>query len=374
MERAAARERRELAARSKEAARWEEQRRAEHEVKVFDNQVEFLLSMHKDCGPMWNWRAVSTRKPPAPPHPTRMHEEQVRAWAAANTPPEPTPRQDFEQRARAEASRYQPTLVEKVLGQDKKRLAEHEAAIAAAQRQDAHAHAYARAQYAQHMERVAWEIAQAQQRDAHAYGEARAEHAREVERFQWELQAAAAILRNDLGAYRTVLQYLSPFAELIESGMEVSVTDLRLDVVVLQCVVEDDSIMPREEKRLTAAGKLTSKAMPANRYWAIYQDYVCGCALRAVREVFALLPVPRVVVNVSAARIDTATGRYSHPTILALSAQRDAVQRLFFETLDPSDSLVNFDHRMKFKKTSGFEPVEPIKADDAFITTGARTR
>lgn len=34
--------------------------------------------------------------------------------------------------------------------------------------------------------------------------------------------------------------------------------------------------------------------------------------------------------------------------------------RLNFEHLDPSDALQNFPHKMKFKKTSGFENIGEV--------------
>jgi hypothetical protein len=171
-----------------------------------------------------------------------------------------------------------------------------------------------------------------------------------------------------------VITYLSPFSELTESGMNVSVAVLRHDVAVLRCVVDDESIVPQEEKKLSAAGKLQTKRIAAGTYWGLYQDYVCGCALRIAREVFALLPLPRVVVNVSRPGIDSATGHSRGMDILAVSIPREVAAKLHYNALDPSDSLVNFPHRMRFKKSSGFEPIEPIAADESFITTGNERR
>ena len=54
------RERRE---RDKEAARQE----AADEVAVFENYLEVLVSVHKDCGEVWDWKALSTAAPPVPP-------------------------------------------------------------------------------------------------------------------------------------------------------------------------------------------------------------------------------------------------------------------------------------------------------------------
>ena len=246
--------------------------------------------------------------------------------------------------------------------------------MTAAQAADARAFAAAQGEHAKLVERYERDLAEAQRKDSAALVAAQTDYAQHLAQINWERQVAAGVLRGDISAYRSVLEHLSPFEELVESGMVVSVAELRADVGVLSCIVKDDAVMPKEKKELSAAGKLITKAIAAGTYWATYQDYVCGCALRAAREVFALLPLPRLVVNVAIAGIDTATGHPADITILAVSIPREIAARLRYESVDPSDSLANFDYRMKFKKSSGFEPVEPISADESFIDTRARRR
>ncbi|MBI5161247.1 MAG: DUF4236 domain-containing protein, partial [Micrococcales bacterium] len=127
--------------------------------------------------------------------------------------------------------------------------------------------------------------------------------------------------------------------------------------------------VPKEELKLTAGGKVSNKDMPAGRYWALYQDHVCSCAMRMARETFAVLPVSRAIVNVRATRLDSSTGHPGSVTLLGVNFLRDVVGRLNLATIDPSDSMKNFPHRMKFKKTAGFEPVEPLTADEQWVAT-----
>jgi len=318
-ERDAARRRRELVAIAKQQAKWQEAERAQYEVLVYENQISFLLSMHKDCGPVWDWRAVLAASPPPPPQPTNLNEV----------------------RARHDAEAYVPGIWDKLMGGAERRKAE-----------------------------LQQNIMHAQRADADAFARTYAEYTSQVEMHQWQQRAAHAVLSGDLAAYGSVVQYLSPFDELAEAGMAVQVDALRRDVAVLGCVVSDGSIVPAEQKKLTTAGKLSSKKLAAGTYWGYYQDYVCGCALRAAREIYALLPLPRVVVNVSIPAIDTSTGHNCMRTILAVSMPRERLLGLNFDTLDASDSMANFSHRMKFKKTAGFEAVEPIDADESFVSTG----
>jgi len=321
IEREAARHLRELDSYGRAQTVWEERQRAEHEASVYESKIEFLVSMHKDCGPIWDWLKVATNHAPSWPEPTHLLEEQ----------------------AVAAASSYKPTFFEALFGGEKRRRADFKLAIA-----------------------------EAQQREAQALVAARAEYAQQLERFQWERQVSAAVLAGDLKAYRTVIDDLSPFSELVDSGMNVAVDVLRQDVAVLRCMVRDNSAVPREEKKVSAKGKLTSKTMAVSTYWGVYQDYVCGCALRVAREIFALLPVPRVVINIAIAGLDSSTGHDADSTILAVSMPREIAAKLNYDALDPSDSLKNFSHRIKFKKSVGFEPVDPMSADESFITTSGR--
>ena len=50
--------------------------------------------------------------------------------------------------------------------------------------------------------------------------------------------------------------------------------------------------------------------------------------------------------------------------ILAVAFTRQGMDRLNFATLDPSDSMRNFVHRMKFKKGAGMSPVDLCQWED----------
>ncbi len=318
-EREAARYRRELALEAKHRDKWLAVKHAQYEVQVYENQIAFVLSMHKDCGPIWEWSAVLASQPPPIPERTNV----------------------FETAAREAAVRYSPGFFEKLFSNVERRRAELQQAILEGQGQD-----------------VA------------AYAEAYSAYIAQVELLQWQQRMAHGVMSGDVAAYATVVEELAPFDELVDAGMTVRVRTLRLDVAVLDCIVRDGSIVPMEEKKLTAAGKLSTKKLALGTYWGYYQDYVCGCALRVAREVYALLPLPRVVVNVCTPGIDSSTGHECVQTVLAVSIPRGTLMALNFDALDPSDAMRNFSPRMKFKKTTGFEPVDPIHADEAFVMTG----
>jgi hypothetical protein len=132
-------------------------------------------------------------------------------------------------------------------------------------------------------------------------------------------------------------------------------------------VVDDDDLVPGEEVRLTATGKISTKEIPATRYWLLHQDHFCSCAIRVARETLAVLPASRVVVHIELRRLDSSTGHRELETIISVNFDRAALARLNFDSIDPSDALSKFKTRMSFKKASGFESVEPISLDEQWV-------
>ncbi len=100
--------------------------------------------------------------------------------------------------------------------------------------------------------------------------------------------------------------------------------------------------------------------MPNTRFNELYQDYVCSCALRVAREVFAYLPVTYVVVNATDTLFDSVTGHEGLDAVLSVVITPEKLAQLNLETIDPSDSMQNFHHHMRFTKSGGFAAVEKI--------------
>lgn len=317
-ERESMRQHRELQRREAEIAKYSEQVRARHDFDRFTNYLDLLVSVHKDCGMVWDWHAIAREEPPA--HPLRTgHHEGV---------------------AQKALSDYKPGFLQKLFGGDKKQ-------ITALKRSVVQAHQTDDAEYLQAVQRhqqayTAWNMRKTQ-----------AEH----------------ILARDVRAYPTVLHMVGALNELSAFQIQVALTATEPDAIAFSCHITDDQMVPRDELKLSAAGKLSEKPIPTGRYWELYQDHVCSAAIRVARETFAVLPLSRVLVNIGPVRMNTSTGHLEAITYLAVHFTRDALGRINLANIDPSDSMKNFHHRMKFKKTTGFEPVEPITLDENWIST-----
>jgi hypothetical protein len=192
--------------------------------------------------------------------------------------------------------------------------------------------------------------------------------------WQWYVRVANGINARDVGAYRAALDEIKPFEELRDVGVTVNLDEVQPNAIAFRATVRDMGIVPEHEMKLTATGKASQKAMPKGRAMEIYQAYVCGSCFRVAREAFAVLPVPRVLLNVRVTTLDASTGHKVPVVILGASVLRETASRINFERCDPAEALTHFDHRVSFKKSTGFEPVEPITFEDQFVHDAGKRR
>jgi len=288
------------------------------EADEYASYVARLTSVHTDCSELWNWHAIAASPPPIAP---------VRQNAA-------------ETAARAALDAHSPGLIDKIFGAAKQQRMQLESALQRGIALDQQSHDAALRHYNTLFNQ-----------------------------WRYQLELAPAVLSLHLGACRAALQYVGAFDDIEEFGTHVTLDTITSNATSFTCAIEDQEIVPSEEVKLSTSGKLLTKEIAAGRYWALYQDHVASCALRIAREAYAVIPIERVIVNVRIARLDPSTGHLVRPTILAVHFTRAALTRLNFAAIDPSESLKNFAHRMKFKKTSGFDPVENITSDEQWITT-----
>lgn len=325
VEAAQRRQQREAARRYRELAREHKQWQKEHakqqaaaEVAQYETYVELLTSMHTECGDEWNWRQVSVMPPPQAPNRHSARETQ----------------------AQAEANSYVPGFFAKLFGGAKRRQAELTTAIALARNFD-----------------------------EAEYQSAMAEHQKRLAHWQRCTQLAPRVLRAELAGCVEALAFCEAFEELTSFKTSVQLVEVNETTATLQCLLADPELVPKEELKLTAGGKVSTKEMTASKYWTLYQDHVCSCAIRVARETFAVLAADRCIVNVTTPRVNRSTGHLDADCILAVQFTRRGLANLNLQQIDPSDSMKNFNHRMKFKKASGFDLVEPSSVDEAWVTT-----
>jgi hypothetical protein len=291
--------RNELMRLQKEMQKQEELKQAQYEVEVYENQIEMIKSIHKECDDFFDWEEIKQTQPPF--------------QKGAKGPKET--------QAFANLESYQPGFFDKLFKQEEKK------------KEKLHLH-----------------VEDAKKED-------------ETDYLEWESMVTTAekIVNGDIDTYLQVIDELSPLDDLSEfgSGFEFFVEEPTF--IEIEFDVHSENTVPTQVKSLTKTGKLSIKDMTKTNYYDLYQDYVCSCILRIARDMFAILPLDHVYVHAMDEQLNTSTGHTNRVPIVSVKIDRATLNTLNFETIDCSDSMQNFDHHMIFKKTTGFQPVEFIK-------------
>ena len=149
-----------------------------------------------------------------------------------------------------------------------------------------------------------------------------------------------------------------PFEYLVEYGSDFEFGTDNPKTMEIEFKVKSDTVVPAISMSLTKTEKLSKKDMSKTQYYDITQDYVCSCAIRLAREIFAVLPVNKVIVHAVDNNINTTNGHQEDCTILSVIFDKEKFMNINFERIDASDFVETFLYNMKFMKTSGFRQVE----------------
>ena len=307
-ERESRKRQRELQKQQKELEKMEEFERATYEVQVYENRIEVLKSIHKDCGEFWDWEKIKD-SPPREPQKSNRNEN----------------------KARTILDGYKPGLSDKLLKRTKTKRLELEKAVEIARKED-----------------------------EQEYQDALEEYKLQYADWKTTREIAGKILEGDVQAYSDAINQVSTLAEISDIGSDCKFVVHSSKLVEGELYVHSEDVIPNEVKSILKSGRLSVKNMTKTNYYGLYQDYVCGCVLRVARELFALLPVEKVIVTAFSNLLNTKTGYFEEQPILSIVIPKETLDNLNFEMIDPSDSLENFVHTMKFAKTKGFSAVEKV--------------
>jgi hypothetical protein len=312
IEREQHRKHRALVERQKHAAKLAGAQRAELEVAAYENSIDLITSVHRDCSDVWDWNSVRSIPAPLPP----VYSDHL----------------ETTQRQREQL--HQAGFLDKVFG-----------------RADAKATAAERA------------ISQAKAADQNRYDAALKEYAGKLVEWQTLQRIAAGIVASEIIAFREALDELNPFGEIKEVGRQVRFTFSR-ERAEATISLHGLERIPREIKSLLKSGTVSTKLASDGLTNQTYQTHVCSCVLRVARELFAVLPFQTVLVHGVADLLNPQTGHKEPQTIISVLLPRNTLGALDFEKVDPVYCMRNFVHRMEFSKQRGFMPVGPISSNE----------
>ena len=309
MERESRRIQREHERRRKQLEKMEALEQAKFTVDEYENYIEVIQSMHKDCNQAISWKEISNLEQPIKPEPSDYRER----------------------KAIKKKDNYSPSFFDKLFKLENKKIKKLENEILEAKTIDERENRY----------------------DLNKYE-------KEYDEWKKSTEIASRVLSGDQEAYYEVIKEMSPFEEIENVGSSIGFHAVNKDFVVCGLNIFKDTVIPKEERKLLKSGKLSIKELSVSKFNTIYQDYVCSAVLRVAREVFALLPIEKVIVNAIVEAVDTSTGNLENAVVLSVLMPRKTMNIINFDMIDPSDSMNNFVYNMNFKKSTGFSKVEEI--------------
>lgn len=161
-----------------------------------------------------------------------------------------------------------------------------------------------------------------------------------------------------------ILKRIDPFSDISELGSSLNFEIKENKIVEAILRPHGKDVVPSETKSLLQSGKLSVKKMPIGKFNEIFQDYICSCVLRIGNETLAIIPDKLLLIHVLDEILNTKTGHMEEQCVVSVAISRDTIATLNMEMIDPSDSIENFVHNMKFMKTKGLQPVEKLKASN----------
>lgn len=309
-ERDAKRRQRELEKQQKQYEKMQELEQAAYEVEVYENHIDIIQSIHKECSVPIDWKKLAASPKPKKPEKLKEHEKS----------------------ARSVLENYKPGFLDKIFKKGEKKRIDLEKNVSKAIEED-------ETEYKSNVDE--WKSA--------------------LNDWDESVKLAQSILSGDEKAKIAAIENLDPFSEISNLGSSLIVSVEESGVVEATIHVHGNDIVPNEVKGLLKSGKLSVKKMPEGKFNEIYQDYVCSCALRVANELFSAIPDDLVIVTAVDELLNTKTGHLEESPILSVCISRSTLQSLNMDAIDPSDSMGNFIHNMSFKKTKGFQAVSRVK-------------
>lgn len=182
----------------------------------------------------------------------------------------------------------------------------------------------------------------------------------EKKEFENAIDLAKRVLNKDIDAYLEVMENYSPMEEISLFGSDFEFGSDNPEILNADFNVKIKDVVPSIGFK-ESNGKINDFELKGSTYNDLAQDYVCSCAIRIAREVFALLPIDICIVNAQDEVFDSSTGNNRDATILSVLFVRSGFDEINFELIDPSDFVGRFKSNVSFTKTNGFKEVKEIE-------------
>lgn len=151
-------------------------------------------------------------------------------------------------------------------------------------------------------------------------------------------EKAYEVLNGNIDTYLQIIQDVGPLDDLLDYGFGFECGTDNSNMMAVEFQTKEDQIMP------------SKNSMSQREYNDLLQDYICSCTIRIARDIFALLPIAKVIVHADLG------GR----TILSVRFDRRSFMKMKFQGTDASDVVVKYQHNMNYNSEQGFCEVDRI--------------
>lgn len=172
---------------------------------------------------------------------------------------------------------------------------------------------------------------------------------------------AEKILHEDKNAYIEALEELKLSEEVGSYLRKIDFSYADSDSLNADIVLSIDDFIPEEYKTLTPTGKLSVKNYTKTDYYEIGSRFVSGIVLRTARNLFNLLPIEDVFINVHEMEKSKYGGQEIEELILSIFIDRKTLDQIKMENINPFDALNNFRYEVNFVKTKGFNKIDKLE-------------
>lgn len=197
MDREAKRRQRELERQQREMERMQELERAAYEVEVYENYIEVISSIHKECGESWDWQKIKSSDPPVEPKQLKNHENE----------------------AQKSLDNYLPSFFDKTFKRIEKKK-----------------------------NKLIKKLKEAQALDEAEYKKVCEEFKKNYDEWKTLTELVEKICEEVIDAYPDAIKFVNPFEEIKEYGSEIKFEVKDKGFIVASIKIRDKEVIPTEVK------------------------------------------------------------------------------------------------------------------------------
>lgn len=191
---------------------------------------------------------------------------------------------------------------------------------------------------------------------------AKEEDYNDYEEWENDRYLADKILDGDVEYYNQALAYCNGFDDFKDKFETIDFSSDNTAYIQADVVININESIPEDKIYFNNSGKPTYKKMSSTEIYELAKCYVYSLVIRIAREVYAVLPVNQIIVNVR----DCKENGLGDELILSVCFDTDQFEVIDFEKLyNPEDYIDKLVHNVNFRKTKGFAPVEALVIEKA---------